>query len=79
MIKTIVKIVKAIVREPPRDNPDDLKAFEVAKQRLHRSSQTLIKEADAFGRMIRDMRGETSAPQSKRRRKSGAKTGRRGK
>lgn len=41
------------------DKPSDLRQFEEAQTKLHNSARALSKEADAFGDLVRDMRGDT--------------------
>lgn len=40
----------------PEEKPDDLRAFEEARDRLTQATRTVAIEADAFGKMLRDMK-----------------------
>ncbi len=67
-IKTVIDFFKpaAAIRQ------SDLVAFDVAKNRLHEKNKDLIKEADAFGDMIREMRGASAKKRTRQKTSKGA-------
>lgn len=54
----VMEFVKRLFQPQPVCRPDDLKQFDDARERLHRTSRALVREADAFGDMVREMRGD---------------------
>jgi hypothetical protein len=53
----VSEFFKGIFKPAPVQPPEDHQLFEEAKRRLTTATRNVIREADEFGKMLRDMQG----------------------
>ena len=58
MSRVFAEFWQAFVGQRQETRPPDLQAFDEARKRLVTSARGLAREADQFGKMVREMRGD---------------------
>lgn len=61
----VIAFLKRLTTATEPEKPEDLRLFEEARARLHKSSRALARETDVMGTMVRDMQGVSRKPRKK--------------